>query len=103
MLAVVVVAFLAAVYLVWDADRLADAEHGRVLPPSGHRAPRVVAGVVAFVGLFVLRADAAYLYDGLTSRALPLVILSALCGAGLARPARCATTTVAPACSPSAR
>ena len=40
----------------------------------------VVAGVVAFVGIFVLRADAEYLFHGLTSRALPLVILSALCG-----------------------
>ena len=42
----------------------------------------VVAGVVAFVGIFVLRADADYLFDGLTSRALPLVILSAVCGVG---------------------
>ena len=33
-------------------------------------------------GIFVLRADADYLFDGLTSRALPLVILSALCGVG---------------------
>jgi cytochrome d ubiquinol oxidase subunit II len=42
----------------------------------------VVAGVVAFAGIFVLRADAEYLFHGLTSRALPLVILSALCGLG---------------------
>ena len=42
----------------------------------------MVAGVVAVVGIFVLRADARYLFDGLTSRALPLVILSALCGIG---------------------
>ena len=40
----------------------------------------VVAGVVAFVGIFVLHADATYVFHGLTSRALPLVILSALCG-----------------------
>jgi cytochrome bd ubiquinol oxidase subunit II len=45
-------------------------------------AASVVAGVVAFAGIFVLRADARYLFDGLTSRALPLVLLSALCGAG---------------------
>ena len=37
----------------------------------------VVAGVVAFVGIFVLHADARYVFDGLTSRALPLVIISA--------------------------
>jgi cytochrome d ubiquinol oxidase subunit II len=30
----------------------------------------------------VLRADARYLFDGLTSRALPLVLLSVACGAG---------------------
>ena len=42
----------------------------------------VVAGVVAFVGIFVLHDDAEYVFDGLTSRALPLVILSALCGIG---------------------
>ena len=34
----------------------------------------VVAGVVAFVGIFVLHDDAPYLFDGLTSRALPVVI-----------------------------
>ena len=42
----------------------------------------IVAGAVAFVGIFVLRADARYVFDGLTSRALPLVLLSALCGVG---------------------
>ena len=34
----------------------------------------IVAGVVAFTGLLVFHSDAKYLYDGLTSRALPLVI-----------------------------
>ncbi|HWJ53516.1 MAG TPA: cytochrome d ubiquinol oxidase subunit II, partial [Propionibacteriaceae bacterium] len=33
-------------------------------------------------GTFVLRADAPYLFDGLTSRALPPVIVSTLCGVG---------------------
>jgi cytochrome d ubiquinol oxidase subunit II len=37
---------------------------------------------VAFVGIFVLRADATYVFHGLTSRALPLVIISAACGIG---------------------
>jgi cytochrome d ubiquinol oxidase subunit II len=40
----------------------------------------VLAGVGAAVGIFVLHADARYLFDGLTSRALPLVILSGICG-----------------------
>jgi cytochrome d ubiquinol oxidase subunit II len=38
--------------------------------------------VLAFAGIFVLRDDARYIYDGLTSDALPLVLLSALCGLG---------------------
>jgi cytochrome d ubiquinol oxidase subunit II len=41
-----------------------------------------VAGVVAAVGVLVLRADARYLFDGLTSRALPIVIVSTIAGVG---------------------
>jgi cytochrome d ubiquinol oxidase subunit II len=77
--AVAVVAYLAACYLVHDAQRMGDDEmaayfHRRAVG-SG-----VAAGIIAFVGIFVLRADAEYLFDGLTSRALPLVILSAIAG-----------------------
>src|SRR6188472_3482097 len=78
-LAVVVVAYLAAVYLIWDSRRLAD----RTMEEYFRRravAAAVVAGVTALVGIFVLRSDARYLFDELTTRALPLVILSALCG-----------------------
>ena len=80
-LAVTVGAYLAAVYLIWDARRLAD---DTMVEYFRQRAivAAVVAGVVAFVGIFVLRADARYVFDGLTSRALPLVLLSALCGVG---------------------
>src|SRR3954451_18936334 len=80
-LAVVMVAFLAATYLVWDAHRLADrrmVEYFRLRAVGA----AVVAGAVAFVGLFVLRADAAYVYGGLTTRALPLVAISVMCGIG---------------------
>ena len=42
----------------------------------------VAAGLVSAGGIFVLSNDAEYLFDGLTSRALPLVILSAVCGVG---------------------
>ncbi|HEX7443842.1 MAG TPA: cytochrome d ubiquinol oxidase subunit II [Acidimicrobiales bacterium] len=80
-LAVAAVAFLAAVYLVWDANRLGDEAMVEYFRRRAV-ASAAVAGLVAFVGLFVLRADARYLYDGLTSRALPLVALSALCGSG---------------------
>jgi cytochrome bd ubiquinol oxidase subunit II len=80
-LAVTAVAYLAAVYLVWDADRLAD-DHMVDYFQRRALAAAVVAGIVAFVGLFVLRSDAHYLFHGLTTRALPLVILSAICGVG---------------------
>ena len=55
---------------------------------AGPSVAAVVAGAVAFVGIFVFHSDATYLFDGLTSRALPLVIISALCGLGVARAAR---------------
>jgi cytochrome bd ubiquinol oxidase subunit II len=80
-LAVCVCAYLAAVYLVWDARRLSDdamIEYFRIRAIGA----AVVAGAVAFAGIFVLSNDAEYLFDGLTSRALPLVIVSALCGVG---------------------
>jgi cytochrome d ubiquinol oxidase subunit II len=80
-MAVVVVAYLAAVYLVWDSRRLSDPAMVEYFRRRAVAAS-VVAGAVAFVGIFVLRADARYLFDGLTSRALPLVLLSAVCGAG---------------------
>ena len=78
-LAVTVGAYLAAVYLIWDARRLAD---DPMVEYFRQRAVvvAVVAGVVAFVGIFVLRADARYVFDGLTSRALPLVLAAAACG-----------------------
>ena len=80
-LAVTVGAYLAAVYLIWDARRLAD---DPLVEYFRRRAvvAAVVAGVVAVVGIFVLRADSRYVFDGLTSRALPLAVLSALCGVG---------------------
>jgi cytochrome d ubiquinol oxidase subunit II len=80
-LAVVVCAYLASVYLVWDARRLGDDD---MVEYFRRRAVvmAVVAGVVALAGVYVLYDDARYVFDGLMSRALPLVILSALCGLG---------------------
>ena len=75
-LAVVVVAYLAAVYLVWDARRLSDQTMVEYFRRRAIGAS-IVAGVVAVVGIFVLRSDAEYLFDELTTKALPLVILSA--------------------------
>jgi cytochrome d ubiquinol oxidase subunit II len=80
-LAVAAVAYLAAVYLVWDARRLDD---GEMVEYFRRRAivAAVLVGIVGFIGIFLLRADAPYLFSGLTSRALPLVILGVLCGIG---------------------
>jgi len=78
-LAVAVAAYLAAVYLVWDARRLSDNEMTEYFRRRAIIAAGVV-GVLGVVGIFVLRADASYLFQGLTSQALPLVILGTLCG-----------------------
>jgi cytochrome d ubiquinol oxidase subunit II len=53
-----------------------------VLPAIRGRAigSAIGVGVVALAGIGVLRADAPALYAGLTGRALPLVIVSALAG-----------------------
>jgi cytochrome d ubiquinol oxidase subunit II len=80
-LAVAAVAYLAAVYLVWDARRLGDTAMVDYFRRRAILAAAVV-GVLGLVGTFVLRADSPYLFGGLTSRALPLVIVSTLCGAG---------------------
>jgi cytochrome d ubiquinol oxidase subunit II len=78
-LAVCVVAYLAAVYLIWDAHRLADPAMVEYFRRRALGAA-VAAGVVAATGIGVLDADADYLFDGLTSRALPLVVVSAASG-----------------------
>ncbi len=80
-LAVVTVAYLAAVYLTWDARRFDDSEMEEYFRRRAIGAA-IAAGIVALVGIFVLRADARYVFDGLTSRALPIVIISAICGTG---------------------
>ncbi|MEU6478181.1 cytochrome d ubiquinol oxidase subunit II [Streptomyces sp. NPDC047017] len=78
-LAVVTCAHLAAVYLCADADR-----EGRPDLAAAFARDAVVsglaAGVVALAGIAVLRADAPVLFHGLTHRALPLVIVSAVAG-----------------------
>ena len=80
-LAVVAVAYLAAVYLVWDSRRLGDQAMVEYFRRRAVAAS-VVAGAVTVVGIFVLRADSRYLFDELTTKALPLVLVSAACGVG---------------------
>ncbi len=72
-------AYLAAVFLIGDARRagesgLEDYFARRAL------AGAAVAGALAVGGIFALRADARYVYDGLIGEGLPLVALSAACG-----------------------
>jgi cytochrome d ubiquinol oxidase subunit II len=80
-LAVTVCAYLAAVYMVWDARRIG---HPGMVEYFRRRAvgAAIVAGIVALAGIVVLHADSVYVFHGLMSRALPLVIVSALCGLG---------------------
>ncbi|MGW0291161.1 cytochrome d ubiquinol oxidase subunit II [Streptomyces tuirus] len=79
-LAVGTAAYLAAVYLTRDAQRIGDealtqAFRLRALYTG------VFVGVMSAVGLFVLRADARPVFDDLTSgAALPLLVLSVAAG-----------------------
>src|SRR4051812_20657565 len=78
-LAVCLAAYVAAVFLVWDARRLSD---DTMVTYFRRRAlaAAVVAGGAAVVGIFVLHSEAHYVFDGLMSRALPLVIASVIAG-----------------------
>jgi cytochrome d ubiquinol oxidase subunit II len=72
-------AYLSAVFLVSDARRAGAPDLERYF---GNRAliAALVAGALALAGLFALHRDARYVFDRLTSQALPLVILSVACG-----------------------
>jgi cytochrome d ubiquinol oxidase subunit II len=74
-------AYVAATFLIADARRAGDSglEHYFRRRAVG---AAVIAGSLAAVGLVVLHAGARYIYDGLTSDAVGLVIVSGLCGAG---------------------
>jgi cytochrome d ubiquinol oxidase subunit II len=73
-------AYISAVFLVHEARRRGDVELEHYFRARAIAAA-VVTGALAIGGLFVLRADARYIYDGIVGDALPLVILSAVCGA----------------------
>ena len=72
-------AYLAAIFLVADARRAGDADLESYFVRRA-LAAALVAGAFAVGGLFVLHADTRYVYDRLVDEALPLVVLSALCG-----------------------
>ena len=78
-LAVLVCAYLAAVFLCLDArrdghDDLADQFRTRALGTAA------TTGIVGLVGIAVLRSDAPLLFAGLLGRALPVIVVSVLSG-----------------------
>jgi cytochrome bd ubiquinol oxidase subunit II len=75
-------AYLAAVFLITDARRAGDPDLERYFAERALLAA-LVAGAIALAGLFVYRADARFIYDGLTNEGLPLAIASAVCGLGV--------------------
>jgi cytochrome d ubiquinol oxidase subunit II len=78
-LAVLVCAYTAAVFLTAEARRRDDTD----LEAWFRRRSLVTAvatGLVALAGIFVLRTDAPRLFDALLTRGLPLVLLSGACG-----------------------
>ena len=88
-LAVPCAAFLAAVFLVVDARRALDEALERYFRRRAIGSG-VVTGLIAVVGLFVLRGDAPLVFHGLVREGLPFVIISGLCGVATivaARPA----------------
>ncbi len=80
-LAVGTCAYLAACFLCHDAVRLGEPEQAEAFRRRALGAGLAV-GVLALVGIAVLHADAPVLFHGLTHRALPLVVASALAGVG---------------------
>jgi cytochrome bd ubiquinol oxidase subunit II len=78
-LAVLTCAFVAAVFLTAEARRrdLTDLETW-----YRHRSTAIalITGALALAGIAILHADAPRLFDGLTTRGLPLVLASAACG-----------------------
>ncbi len=72
-------AYLSAVFLVSDARRAGAPDLERYFVNRALVAA-VVTGALAAVGLVVLHRDARFVFDGLTGDALPLVILSLVCG-----------------------
>jgi cytochrome d ubiquinol oxidase subunit II len=74
-------AYLAAVFLITDARHAGDEDLVGYFSARALIAA-VATGAIAIAGIFVLHADARYIYDGLVSEGLPLVIASVVFGTG---------------------
>jgi cytochrome d ubiquinol oxidase subunit II len=75
-------AYVAAVFLVSDARR-ADAPDLERYFSTRALIAAIVTGALAAAGLVFLHSDARFVFDGLTSDGLPLVVLSLRCGLGV--------------------
>ena len=73
-------AYLAAVFLVHDAGSSGEDENAREFGRWAMGAA-MAAGVLAILGAFALSDEAPYVWDGLKGAALPLAIVSLVCGA----------------------
>lgn len=80
-MAVVVCAYLSAVFLTADAHRLST-PHLVMTFRTRALTAAAVAGALALGGIAVIRQDAPALYQGLTERAFPLVVISVVAGLG---------------------
>jgi cytochrome bd-type quinol oxidase subunit 2 len=78
-MAVLVCSYLAAVFLCADARREGD-DHVSQQFRIRALGTAAVTGVAGLAGLFVLRSDAPFLWEGLTGRALPVIGLSVVAG-----------------------
>ncbi len=72
-------AYLAAVFLVSEARRAGTPDLEEYFSRRA-LVSALVTGALAALGLVALYKDARYIFDGLTSDGLPLVILSLVCG-----------------------
>lgn len=75
-------AYLSAVFLIHDSRRFGDPEMESYFSKRALWAA-LGSGAIAVAALLVYRADDRYIYDGLTSGGIPLVIASVLCGFGV--------------------
>jgi cytochrome d ubiquinol oxidase subunit II len=80
-LAVLCAAFLAAVFLVFDARRARDEALERYFRRRAIGSA-LVTGMIALAGLFVLRRDAPFVFHGLMRNGFPFILMSAACGVG---------------------
>ena len=76
-------AYLSAVFLVSDARRAGAPDLERYFSVRALAAAVICGGGLAAGGLIALHSDARDVFDGLTGDALPLVIVSLLCGVGV--------------------